>query len=60
MDLICFVTLPGHMVKGSSDFMKGSFSLNVATLLGLVAITIVIVDILCFYIIKWPHVTTCL
>ena len=40
------------MVKGSSDFMEGSFSLNVATLLGLVAITIVIVDILCFYIIK--------
>ena len=38
--------------------MEGSSLLYVTTVLGLVAIGIVIVDIKCFSFITWPHVTT--
>ena len=34
-----------HMIKGSCDFMEGSFSLYVTTLSGVVAIGIMVVEI---------------
>ena len=37
MYLICHVTLQDHVIKGSTDFMEGSSSLNVTSLPGLVA-----------------------
>ena len=40
-------TAENHAIKGSGDFMEGSFSLYLTTLLGLVAIGIVVVD-MCF------------
>ena len=42
--LICQLTLEDHNIKGSSDFIEGSFSLNVTTLPGLVALGIVVVE----------------
>ena len=42
---VCHVTLKNYVIKGSYDFMEGSSSSHVATLPGLVAIGIVIVEI---------------
>ena len=35
-----------HVIKGSSDFMKGTYSFNIATISGLVAIDTVVVEIM--------------
>ena len=45
MYLIYHVTLQDHVIKRSCDFTKGSSSLHVTILPGLVFIDIVIVDI---------------
>ena len=47
--LICHVTLQDHVIKGSCDFMEGSSSLYVTTMLCLVAINIVVVEIFSIY-----------
>ena len=43
--IICRVSLQDHAIKVLSDFMEGSSSLYVTTLLGLVVIGIVVVEI---------------
>ena len=43
------------MIKGPCDFMERSSLLYVTTLSGLVAISIVVVEIKCFWFIMWPH-----
>ena len=52
---ICHLTFQNHIVKGSSNFMEGSSSLNVLTLSGLVARYVVVMKILWF--ISWAELT---
>ena len=44
------MNLQEHLVKGSSDSMKGNSSLNVTNLPDLVVIGIVVVEVICFLI----------
>ena len=44
MVLVCHMISEDDMIKGSYDFMAGSPSSNVTTLLSLVAISTVVVD----------------
>ena len=44
--LICHMTLQDQFIKGFFDFMERSCLVNVATLQGLVAIRIVVVEIM--------------
>ena len=41
--------MQNHVIKGSSDFMEGSPSLSVTTLLGLATIVILLVEMFLIY-----------
>ena len=49
----------GHFIKGSCKFMRESSSWCVITMISLVTIIIVIVEI-CFEVVRWPLLNTCL
>ena len=52
------VTSKNHVIEGSSNFMVGSSSLYVKTLLDLVVIGIMVVGISCFYFVTWSRKNT--
>ena len=52
------MALQDHVIKGSSDFTKGSYSLNITTLLDLVALSVAVVGkiILIYHVASRDHV----
>ena len=60
MYLIYHVTSHGHLIERAYKFFGGNSLCYVTTLISLVAITIVMVEIQCFYFVACLFVNTCL
>ena len=55
---IFYVTLQGHMIKGSGDFIRGNSSFYRPSLPKLIVIAVVLMDIYLFYFVPWSYKAT--